>query len=123
TTNCRRTRHRRSSTRLSAMAFRLFSTAGNPRPPAPKRPRSPRTSIWWRAAAMDEHDPEFMLYVELGADEARAFAQMVKRVRCEDCVILSDRKVVYVRRAEHDVMWAAVQAVQRQFAHAGHAPR
>jgi hypothetical protein len=66
-------------------------------------------------------DPGF--YIELGADEAMAFAQLLKRLGYEDCVRLSDRKVVYGRRHESDVMWSAVNSVQRQFATAGYAPR
>jgi hypothetical protein len=72
---------------------------------------------------MRDDDPEVMVHIELPADEATAFVQLLKRLTYEDCVRLADRKVTYKRRAEADVMWAAANSIQRQFAHAGYAPR
>src|SRR5262249_52041889 len=91
------------------------------RPIASPRPPS---WIWWEASMRDgDLDPGFMLYLELNAAEAMAFAQMLKRLGYEDCARLADRKAVYGKRAEADVMWCAIQSVQYQFAQAGYAPR
>ena len=58
------------------------------------------------------------------ADEADAFARLLKRLSHEDCVRRSNRVRRYPdRRQEHDVIWSAVQIVERQFVEAGHAPR
>jgi hypothetical protein len=72
---------------------------------------------------MRDDGPDVMIHIELAADEAKAFAQMLKRLTYEDCTRLADRKVTYQRRAEADVMWAAANSIQRQFAAAGYAPR
>jgi hypothetical protein len=56
-------------------------------------------------------------------DEARAFAQLLKRLGYEDCRRLSHQRTTYAGREESWVMWSAVQMVERQFAEAGFAPR
>jgi len=62
--------------------------------------------------------------LNLPADEADAFARLLKRLSHDDCVRHSNRVRRYPdRRHEHHVMWSAVQIVERQFADAGYAPR
>ena len=55
--------------------------------------------------------------------EARALAQMVKRMIPDDCVRLSNRFERYNGRAECDVMWSAVGLLRDALAEAGFAPR
>jgi hypothetical protein len=56
--------------------------------------------------------------------ETNAFAQLLKRMTYDDCVRHSNRVRRYPDgRPELEVMWAAVQLVEAQFAQAGFAPR
>ena len=56
--------------------------------------------------------------------ETNAFAHLLKRMTYDDCVRHSNRVRRYPDgRPELEVMWAAVQLVQTQFAEAGFAPR
>jgi hypothetical protein len=66
-------------------------------------------------------DLPFRFYA--AADELMALAQMLKRMSFTDCERLADRKSYYGLHLERDVMWGAVQALQRQLAEAGFAPR
>jgi hypothetical protein len=62
--------------------------------------------------------------IVLPEDEMQALAQLLKRLTYDDCTKLLSRTSHYPDgRQEADVMWAAVRAVERQFAEAGHAPR
>lgn len=57
-------------------------------------------------------------------DEATALAQLVKRIGYDHLGKLSRRSPPYPDgRCEQDVMWAAVQSLQRQLAAAGFDPR
>jgi hypothetical protein len=57
------------------------------------------------------------------ADELMALAQMLKRMSFDDCERLANKRSFYGLRLERDVMWGAVQALQRQLAEAGFSPR
>ena len=62
--------------------------------------------------------------LRLPPSEADAFAQLLKRTTYDDCVRHSNRVRRYPDgRPELEVMWAAVQLVEQQFAEAGFAPR
>jgi hypothetical protein len=61
--------------------------------------------------------------LRLPSNEALALAQLVKRTGYDDCVRLSSRFDRYDGRAECDVMWSALNILQRQLAEAGFAPR
>jgi len=62
--------------------------------------------------------------LNLPPDEADAFARLLKRTTYDDCARRSNRVRKYPDgRAELDVMWSAVQLVERQFAEAGFAQR
>lgn len=62
--------------------------------------------------------------LELPEDEATALAQLVKRIGYDHLGRLSRRSPPYPDgRCEQDVMWAAVQLLQRQLAIAGFDPR
>ena len=62
--------------------------------------------------------------LELPEDEATALAQLVKRIGYDHLGRLSRRSPPYPDgRCEQDVMWSAVQIVQRQLADAGFDPR
>ena len=62
--------------------------------------------------------------LDLPRDEADAFASLLKRTTYDDCARRSNRVRQYPdRRAELDVMWAAVKLIENQFAEAGFAPR
>jgi hypothetical protein len=52
-----------------------------------------------------------------------ALAQLAKRVGYDDLICYSSRHERYGKRLEIDVMWSAVNIVQRQLAEAGFAPR
>ena len=68
--------------------------------------------------------PEHTIALRLPHDEADAFAQLMKRTTYDDCVRHSNRVRRYPDgRSELEVMWAAVQLVETQFAEAGFAPR
>ena len=68
--------------------------------------------------------PQHAIALRLPHDEADAFAQLIKRTTYDDCVRHSNRMRRYPDgRLELDVMWAAVQLVEAQFAEAGFAPR
>ena len=65
-----------------------------------------------------------MIPLNLPRDEATAFAELLKRSTYDDCVRHSNRVRRYPDgRSELDVMWSAVQLVEKQFAEAGIAPR
>ncbi len=66
-------------------------------------------------------DLPFRFYAD--PDELMALAQMLKRMTSTDCERLADRRSYYGIRREADVMWCVVQALQRQLAEAGYAPR
>ncbi len=72
---------------------------------------------------MRDENGDIFFQLHMPADEAIAFAQLLKRLGYGDCERLADRKAFYGLRAECDVMWSSVQLVQRQFALAGFAPR
>ncbi len=62
--------------------------------------------------------------LRMGAYEADAFAQLLKRTTYSDVVQRANRLRQYRDgRQELDVMWCAVRAVELQFAEAGFAPR
>jgi hypothetical protein len=58
--------------------------------------------------------------LELPPDEAMALAQLVKRTGADDCKQRASR---YDGGLEAELMWAAVQKLQRALAEAGFAPR
>jgi hypothetical protein len=60
------------------------------------------------------------IVLELPPDEGRALAQFVKRTGHDDCQRLASR---YDGGQEADLMWSAVQKLQRALAEAGFAPR
>jgi hypothetical protein len=69
-------------------------------------------------------DPEAItIPLCLPSDEAMALAQLAKRIGYEDLIRYSNRHELYGKRLEIDVMWSAVNIVQRQLAEAGFAPR
>jgi hypothetical protein len=72
---------------------------------------------------MRDDSTDILFHLAMPADEAMAFAQLLKRLGYDDCKRLSDRKAHYGLHSECDVMWSSVQSVQRQFAQAGFAPR
>ena len=64
--------------------------------------------------------------LNIPAAEAAAFLQLVRRLTYDDCVRLGSRQ--HHRhypdgREESDVMWAAIQIVERQFGEHGIEPR
>lgn len=62
--------------------------------------------------------------LELPEDEAQALAQLVKRIGYDTIGRLSRRAPSYPDgRYEQDVMWSAIQMLQRQLAEAGFNPR
>jgi hypothetical protein len=61
-----------------------------------------------------------LIMLELPPDEARALAQLVKRLDRGDCERLSHR---YDGGAERDAMIAGIDKLQRALAEAGFAPR
>ena len=62
--------------------------------------------------------------LNLPPDEADAFAQLLKRTTYDDCARRSNRVRQYPDRSlEVDVMWSAVQLVEKQFTEVGIAPR
>ena len=61
--------------------------------------------------------------LRLPSDEALALAQLAKRIGYDDLIRYSSRHERYGKRLEIDVMWSAVNLVQRQLAEAGFAPR
>jgi hypothetical protein len=58
--------------------------------------------------------------LELPPDEAEALAQLVKRTGVDDCRQRASR---YDGGLEADLMWSAVQKLQRALAETGFAPR
>jgi len=60
------------------------------------------------------------IILELPPDEARALAQMVKRLGFDHCKRLASR---YDGGVEADAMWEAICKLQTALAEAGHAPR
>ena len=61
--------------------------------------------------------------LELPPDEARALAQLVKRIDYGTCARFASITTKYGTRSEGDVMWSAVCMVQRQLGEAGFDPR
>jgi hypothetical protein len=62
--------------------------------------------------------------IDLPRDEARAFAELLKRTSYEDCLRRSNRLKRYSDgREEADVMWSALRLVESQFGETGFAPR
>jgi len=61
--------------------------------------------------------------LRLPSDEATALAQLCKRISYNDLIRYSSRHERYKKRLEIDVMWSAVNILQRQLAEAGFAPR
>jgi hypothetical protein len=58
--------------------------------------------------------------LELPREEARAFAQVIKRIDYNLCAKWSSMTRTYnSTRSEHDVMWSAVCMLERQLAEAG----
>jgi len=57
--------------------------------------------------------------LELPRDEARALAQIVKRIDYNMCAKWSSMTRMYGPRSEHDVMWSAVCMLERQLGEAG----
>jgi hypothetical protein len=64
--------------------------------------------------------PMRKIIVELPADEARALAQLVKRLGYEDAERLSSR---YDGGVERDAMLSGIDKLRRALAEAGFAPR
>ena len=60
------------------------------------------------------------IILELPPDEARALAQMVKRLGFDHCKRLASR---YDGGVEAEQMWSAVNKLRAALAEAGHAPR
>jgi hypothetical protein len=60
------------------------------------------------------------IVVDLPPDEAKALAQLCKRLRYDDAERLSSR---YDGGEERDAMWQAVLKLQRALREAGFAPR
>jgi hypothetical protein len=69
---------------------------------------------------MTDSTPTIDIPLCLPRDEARALAQMVKRLGHGDCERLASR---YDGGEEANAMWAAVQKLQRALAENGYAPR
>jgi hypothetical protein len=61
--------------------------------------------------------------LELPRDEARALAQLVKRIDYGTCARFASITTKYGARSEGDVMWSAVCMLQRQLGEAGFDPR
>jgi hypothetical protein len=62
--------------------------------------------------------------LDLPRAEATAFAELLKRTSCDDCVRRSNRNKRYLDgRCEADVMWSGLRLVETQFAEAGFASR
>ena len=61
--------------------------------------------------------------LELPPDEARALAQLVKRIDYEACTRFASTTTTYGGRSEADVMWSAICMLQRQLGEAGFAAR
>jgi hypothetical protein len=61
--------------------------------------------------------------LELPPDEARALAQLVKRIDYGTCARFASTTTKYGTRSESDVMWSAVCMLQRQLGEAGFDPR
>jgi hypothetical protein len=57
--------------------------------------------------------------LELPREEARAFAQIVKRIDYNLCAKWASMTRTYGPRSEHDVMWSAVCMLERQLNEAG----
>ncbi len=69
-------------------------------------------------------DPDaIMIPLELPRDEAAALSQFVKRVDYDTCIRFANVTTTYAGRSEGDVIWCAVNMLQRQLAEAGFAPR
>ena len=62
--------------------------------------------------------------LDLPRDEARAFAELLKRLSYDDCLRRSNRNKRYPDgREEVDVMRSGLRLVETQFGEAGFAPR
>jgi len=83
----------------------------------------PRTSPPWHNHAQGGRHMA-IIHLDLPADEADAFARLLKRMTLDDCIRHSNKIRRYPDgRTEHDTMWSAVLLMQQQFAEAGFAPR